>query len=328
MFPVTNYPCRLVSAFVYILPHPVAPRFKIGKAIHIPSRVRQIGVDQFDFSRSSALRVGTETEAYNLERMLHRVFGRYRVPEEDIIAFEGVRPDGASEWFDTSCEPRLTQFLSENADLLGFSRLDASEVQNLVQKTKPALSAEQRLELAQKAALRNSDEKYQKSLRKREATIARTLRARQHEAEDIQAACALADAKFLPAVRTLSAYCWPLLLRPGEDSGSASLVGQCDADQAAELQHAFAVLRKLSFDGEGNRMNLTTHFLSCDTPRGVAFHIRIVWPVGRPVSPLIDATRARMASYRLNIPGWRKPLSIAEKKTVASILATLGYPPA
>ena len=312
-----------VPAFVYILPHPVAPRFKIGKANHIPSRVRQIGVDQFDFSRSSALRVGTETDAYNLERMLHKMFGRYRVPEEDIIAFEGGRPDGASEWFDTSCEPRLTQFLSENADLLGFFRLEATEVQSLVKPAKAALLAEQRLASAQRAASRNSDEKFQKSQKKREATLARTLRAREHQAEDIQAACALADAEFLPAIRTLSAYCWPLLLQPSEDAGSASLVGQCDTNQPAELQRAFAALRKLSFVGEGNRMNLTTHFSSCETPQGVSFHIRIVWPAGRSVTPLIDATRSRMASYPLDIPGWRKPLSNAEKKAVANILATL-----
>ena len=157
-----------MSAFVYFLPHASEPRFKIGKAVDVAARLRQLGKQFFDLPRCTALQVSSDEEALNLERMLHRAFAQWRVPREAVAATEGVRTDGDTEWFHATCFERLGQFLDHSKDIFGFSRVDSREFAKMIAPTpgelggegqkhrKPRLSREERIaaaEVARQAAI-------------------------------------------------------------------------------------------------------------------------------------------------------------------------------
>lgn len=102
---------------VYLLRHAQHPRFKIGKANDILSRARSFDWSSIDFDGSLGLSMASEAAAYSLERILHRTFHYARFPI-DVVVSSGDRTDGASEWFDISCMPRLLRYLADNAGFL------------------------------------------------------------------------------------------------------------------------------------------------------------------------------------------------------------------
>lgn len=106
-----------MAAHVYVLAHKRFPRFKIGKAIDIATRSKALGADEFDFSRSAAVVLATEAEAFRLEQNLHQLFARWRVSPDHVLTDGGAR-DGYTEWFEAACRDRLDQYLETNLDLL------------------------------------------------------------------------------------------------------------------------------------------------------------------------------------------------------------------
>lgn len=116
-----------MTSHVYILSHKSEPRFKIGKANVILSRVRTIGLDEFDLKASIAIEAPSEKKANIIEKSLHRLFDNWRI-SSDLIPVK----DGATEWFDAKCRPRLDAFIEGNLDLLGLKvhRDFQIEVQN------------------------------------------------------------------------------------------------------------------------------------------------------------------------------------------------------
>lgn len=101
---------------VYILRHANLPRFKIGKANNIINRARNFQWDSIDFSNSLGLAVKSEADAFILEKILQRTFRSFGLKANEVISTGGVI-DGASEWFDICCWPRLLRYLEENEDL-------------------------------------------------------------------------------------------------------------------------------------------------------------------------------------------------------------------
>lgn len=101
---------------VYILRDLKHFRFKIGKANKILARVRSFRWESIDFHQSFGLRLVSETNAFTLEKILHRTFLLASVHPLEVVA-SGGSADGASEWFSTSCLPRLLQYLKDNQDL-------------------------------------------------------------------------------------------------------------------------------------------------------------------------------------------------------------------
>lgn len=156
-----------MSAFVYFLPHASEPRFKIGKAIDVGARLRQLGKQLFDLGRCTAVQVASDHDALNLEKMLHRAFAQWRVPKEAVAATEGARTDGDTEWFQLNCFERLRQFLDHSEDIFCFSRVDSLEFARLIalpsaeadgeldgkgtRNRKPRLTREERIAAAQAA---------------------------------------------------------------------------------------------------------------------------------------------------------------------------------
>jgi hypothetical protein len=121
-----------MPSFVYLLQHASAPRFKIGKAVDIGARVRQLGLNRFDYAQSSALRVPSEADAFNLEKLLHRAFAKSRIASTDVVSGEGESSDGDTEWFCLSCRPRVESFLLANRDIFEFEPVPSAALISLV----------------------------------------------------------------------------------------------------------------------------------------------------------------------------------------------------
>lgn len=106
-----------MTAYVYIIPHRDEPRMKIGKAVNVSARLRQIGAHLFAPPHCLLLRFCNEQAALRAESILHRTFARWWV---DPVSMNGGLKgrDGNTEWFDNACRDRLDQFLLANMDLL------------------------------------------------------------------------------------------------------------------------------------------------------------------------------------------------------------------
>lgn len=118
---------------VYILRDLKHPRFKIGKANDILVRARSFRWESIDFRRSLGLRLGSETDAYSLENVLHRTFCFASVNPLEVVA-SGGSADGASEWFNISCWARLLQYLKDNQDLHPHESITGDELASLLEK--------------------------------------------------------------------------------------------------------------------------------------------------------------------------------------------------
>lgn len=102
---------------IYIARHNAVKAIKIGKSIDTELRVQAFG----DVRIEAEIRFATESLAINAERLLHRAFSAFRIPQ--LIAIElGIATDGATEWFKLECLDRLLVFVAQNEDLLGYGR--------------------------------------------------------------------------------------------------------------------------------------------------------------------------------------------------------------
>lgn len=122
-----------LTSHVYILRHLKHPRFKIGKANKILARARSFRWESIDFHQSLGLRLVSETDAYTLEKILHRTFRLANVDPLEVVASGGTA-DGASEWFSSSCLPRLLQYLKDNQDLHPHVMVSGGELAALLEK--------------------------------------------------------------------------------------------------------------------------------------------------------------------------------------------------
>lgn len=122
-----------LTSHVYILRDLKHPRFKIGKANKILARARSFRWELIDFHQSLGLRLASETDAYTLEKILHRTFRLASVDPIEVVA-SGGSADGASEWFSTSCLPRLLQYLKDNQDLHPHVTISGGELVALLER--------------------------------------------------------------------------------------------------------------------------------------------------------------------------------------------------
>lgn len=127
-----------MSAYVYLLWHKTEPRFKIGKADNLYTRIQQLGIPQFDLTRTKLLETDDCSQAINLERILHRMFQRFRLmpgPAAPLSCPElrVGRQDGDTEWFSAECWGRLHNFVEQNEDLLDCNWVSEEDVRRLVQ---------------------------------------------------------------------------------------------------------------------------------------------------------------------------------------------------
>lgn len=127
-----------MSAYVYLLWHKTEPRFKIGKADNLRTRIQQLGISQFDLARTKLLELDDCSQAVNLERVLHRMFQRHRLMPGQAAPvscpeLRSKRHDGDTEWFSAECWGRLHNFVEQNEDLLECSWVTAEEVCEHVQ---------------------------------------------------------------------------------------------------------------------------------------------------------------------------------------------------
>lgn len=115
------------ESFVYVLIHAKEPRLKIGKANDILARASTFGLQDIDLTRSFGLRVPSAPAAYQLEKTLLKVFSASRLDAQLVLGSGGVR-DGATEWFNVTCLPRLERFLDDCADLFTHARVSGSDL--------------------------------------------------------------------------------------------------------------------------------------------------------------------------------------------------------
>src|SRR5512135_3368740 len=99
---------------VYAVPYIAEPKFKIGKANDVLDRLQDLGpLTDFNLADGLCIPLPSEADAHRVEKILHRMFAKWNLPID-----EKNRYDGDTEQFDIACLPRVTRFLTENADLL------------------------------------------------------------------------------------------------------------------------------------------------------------------------------------------------------------------
>lgn len=100
--------------FVYLLKHTEEPRFKIGKSNDIHGRIPGIGgIRTFNLSGSLCIQLPSDGDAYRVEKVLHRLFARWRLPVD-----KSNRYPGDTEQFNAECFDRVLKFLTDNPDLI------------------------------------------------------------------------------------------------------------------------------------------------------------------------------------------------------------------
>jgi hypothetical protein len=279
-----------MSAYVYLLAHASAPRFKIGKAIELLARTKQLGQAKFDYARSEALRVAGEAEALNLEKLLHRAFAKWRIAPQDIERETGVREDGDTEWFHAECRDRLADFLKSNEDLLGFSLVSPAEVQSLVTPptapspaTKPGRKAPPRGKLTAEDRFRQ-------------------------DAEDVAKAVASID-RTQPLLEELAALVETIhLTMPDESIGGASLQGICATSKKELLAELLYKLTDEVIRTHSGGFGIFNGYHHITQEDGIHFELGLIWPNGRAFCQAEAAAAERLASLPIPIAGWTKPV--------------------
>lgn len=104
------------ASYVYVLIHEKGKMFKIGKANNVKSRVEQLEKHwgTFQIDNSMILKVKSEKESLNLERMLQRLFEKYNLKNLDR------NKDGSSEFFKIECLDILIENLYTISTILNY----------------------------------------------------------------------------------------------------------------------------------------------------------------------------------------------------------------
>ncbi|MDN7527704.1 GIY-YIG nuclease family protein [Burkholderia orbicola] len=112
-----------MSAFVYVLMHRDGDRFKIGKAVNLSARIRQLSLPRFRPLGSFALEFDTERRAIEVERILHLTFQMWRCKTREIESIDRLG-EGASEFFSSGCYNHLVNFIKSSLDLFNGRLID------------------------------------------------------------------------------------------------------------------------------------------------------------------------------------------------------------
>ena len=169
-------------------------------------------------------------------------------------------------------------------------------------------------------------DKAEKARLREEEWQAKKQRAEEEAPRNIAAGTARADKVLQPAIEALIEGCEALYLVPSASGGSAILVGTCSNPKHPRVLSALIALQRMPFIGKSDSMNLTTGYSSVTAENGRSFLVRLVWPGGPSSSLLIDGVRNHIASYPMDILGWRTPLSALDHAKAQAILCTLPRP--
>lgn len=102
-----------MTSNLYILAHATEPRFKIGKANCINSRIEVIGyTGLIDLEKSLYVNTPSPRDALKLEGHMHYLFEDSRL--------ERLAEDGGSEWFDIECFDAVRDAVDAAAKMKGF----------------------------------------------------------------------------------------------------------------------------------------------------------------------------------------------------------------
>lgn len=295
-----------MSAYVYLLAHLSAPRFKIGKAVDVAARVRQLGVNRFDYSQSRALRVAEDADAVNLERLLHRAFAKSRLAAADVVGFPGESTCGDSEWFSADCKSRLDQFLETNQDLLGFELVPEPDFKAMLRP--PVKSAEVKEPPVRTAKVKPA-------------------RAPARSDAEQQAMMDQVIAEFLAKLSAFTSLAKNLQFEPPpERQGYGTLSGVLPRDSGLDARKAFAEFMDCGVQGQWWMFRFVSGVTFVENPQHVSFEVSIIWPNGHDVSPTFTYAASRIAAYPLGVPGWvcttpdQMPSSLDEVSVISGAL--------
>lgn len=105
-----------MNSNLYVLAHTTEPRFKIGKANCIRSRIASIGYNALiDAEKSFYVSTPTERDAFKLEGHLHYLFDGSRIDK--------IPEDGGSEWFSFDCIEEVKTEVEKLCAIKGFDVL-------------------------------------------------------------------------------------------------------------------------------------------------------------------------------------------------------------
>lgn len=282
-----------MASYVYLLAHRTEPRFKIGKAININTRLQQLGRTQFDLSKSQALAVATETDSDNLERLLHRAFAQWRLDSDQVQVSEGTRLAGHSEWFHSECRERLQAFISANIDLLQCTMIESDALQVLVAESMKQSRASVVKTPEQLEYERQREEKRKKQLDAKQNRIAR---ARDEFTRIINE---------LPDVlNVLNELSLDLELVDSEYRDTKYLAGCCAKSDWTDVEAVLKTLfdTPLRYDMGGANIFPCIEKVELDTT--VRYKLSVMWPAYSVASDILDEAILRLQTLPTSIRGW------------------------
>jgi hypothetical protein len=271
-----------MPAYVYLLAHQSAPRFKIGKAGDVGARVRQLGAKRFDFGQSRALRVCDDAAAVNLERLLHRAFAKSRLASSDIVPLPGESTDGDSEWFSFDCKSRLDEFLAANQDLLDFEAVPDRDFKRMLPSA--------RKPVARQPARRGLVGQHCKFVHAPPVAV------------DITSDVDL----FLTKLSAFASVAQNLEFKPPQErSEYGNLLGSIPLDSGLDPQALFADLMDCSVRvSKWGAFRLVSGVTFLQDGRHVRFDLSVFRSSRLEASSAENCAAARLAAYPLPVPGW------------------------
>lgn len=282
-----------MPSYVYLLAHPTEPRFKIGKAININSRLQQLGRTQFDLSSSQALEVFTEAESDNLERLLHRAFSQWRLDSDVVHVSDGARLAGHSEWFHCDCKARLAAFINANMDLLQCRMIDSHELQELVAQSMKQSRATVAKTPAQLEYEQQRDEKRKLKTAAKNAQLAK---AREDFTQIINE---------LPDVlNVLNELSQDLELGNSDHADIKYISGYCLrsdwSDVEALLETLFDTRLRYAMGGA----NIFSSIQKVELDDIVRYRLSVMWPEHKVAYDILDEAILRLQTLPTSIRGW------------------------
>lgn len=320
-----------MTSHVYILQHAQQPWIKIGKADDLLIRSKALGFCRLDLCASLAVEVADSSEALRLEFALHRLFARFRIPSEQVLACDPLTLQGFSEWFHATCKPRVEQVLDAICDLLPHRRVESAEFQTTMQQfIQGATSASYLRQLKQQARLRAIGER----AARQQARHEEHQQALATEAARIQAHLRALEAVFFEFTAGLTeCFLVPPPLRPEPGHFRAMLLGAYDlaarnfvAEEGLSsfsktaTGHAFQALGKIQVDRPtlSSWARLCANLHAVQVRNRIYLYLDLYW-TERP-NGVVQSPFDVLKGFRLKVPGWDIPLRPSHVPAVESIL--------
>jgi hypothetical protein len=161
-----------MPAYVYLMPHHVERKFKIGKAVNIRKRIGSLGAEEFNPIAAKVVVLEDEDTALRIEKVLHRIFFEYQVKPDP-----NARSPGDTEWYGIECFDEVVELVGtrrhlfrnatiiDGQDLVEQWQRDTARARDRIQSAARVAEAKRRKEMRESERLKEQEEYEAEALR-------------------------------------------------------------------------------------------------------------------------------------------------------------------